>query len=110
MTLLFLSIVTILLLAFCITIYFSSEFYRQEEYKTRLRQEALTAATVLFNKEEISPDILKLLAKNQMTVLNKEEIVILNSNNEIIYQSGLENSIIEESIIKDIKIQKEVFW
>lgn len=110
MTLLFLSIVTILLLAFCFTIYYLSEFYRQEEYKTRLRQEALTAATVLFNKEEISPDILKLLAKNQMTVLNKEEIVILNSKNEIIYQSGFKNYIIEESIIKDINTQKEVFW
>ena len=110
MTLLFLSIVTILLLAFCITIYFLSEIYRQEEYKTRLRQEALTAATVLFNKEEINLDLLKLLARNQMTVLNKEEIVILNNKDEIIYQSGFENSVLERTIIQDIKNKKEVFW
>ena len=110
MTMLFLSIVTILLLAFCITIYFLSEVYRQKEYKTRLRQEALTAATVLFNKEEVSPDLLKLLARNQMTVLNKEEIIILNNKNEIIYQSGLENSDIKKSIITDIKSKKELFW
>ncbi|MBC7616306.1 MAG: HAMP domain-containing histidine kinase [Pedobacter sp.] len=110
MTMLFLSIVTILLLAFCITIYFLSEIYRQKEYKTRLRQEALTAATVLFNKEEVSPDLLKLLARNQMTVLNKEEIIILNNKNEIIYQSGLENSNIKKYIITDIKSKKELFW
>ena len=110
MTMLFLSIVTILLLAFCITIYFLSEIYRQKEYKTRLRQEALTAATVLFSKEEVSPDLLKLLARNQMTVLNKEEIIILNNKNEIIYQSGLENSDIKKSIITDIKSKKELFW
>jgi signal transduction histidine kinase len=110
MTLLFLSIVTILLLAFCTTIYFLSEIYRQEEYKTRLRQEALTAATVLFNKDEISLDLLKLLARNQMTVLNKEEIVILNNKDEIIYQIGFKNSIIENSIIKNIKRRKELFW
>jgi signal transduction histidine kinase len=110
MTLLFLSIVTILLLAFCSTIYFLSEFYRQEEYKTRLRQEAQTAATVLFNKEEISFDILKLLDKNQMTVLNKEEIVILNNQGEITYQSGFENFVIRKTIIEDIKSNKELFW
>ena len=110
MTLLFLSIVTILLFTFCITIYFLSEIYRQEEYKTRLRQEALTAATVLFNKEEISPDLLKLLARNQMTVLNKEEIVILNNKDEIIYQNDFENFVIEKSTIKNIKSKGEVFW
>ncbi len=110
MTLLFLSIVTILLLAFCITIYFLSEIHRQNEYKTRLRQEALTAATVLFNKEEVSPDLLQLLARNQMTALNKEEIVILNNRNKVIYQSGFENIDIEESIIIAIKTETELFW
>jgi len=110
MTLLFLSIVTILLFTFCITIYFLSEIYRQEEYKTRLRQEALTAATVLFNKEEISPDLLKLLARNQMTVLNKEEIVILDNKDQILYQNDFENFVIDKSIIKNIKSKGEVFW
>ena len=110
MTLLFLSIVTILLLIFCTTIYFLSEIYRREEFKTRLRREALTAATVLFNKEEISLDLLKLLARNQMTVLNKEEIVILNNKDEIRYQIGFKNFVIEKSIIEDVKKQKELFW
>lgn len=110
MTLLFLSIVTILLLAFCVTIYFLSEIYREEEYKTRLRQEALTTATVLFNKEEISLDLLQLLAKNQMTVLNREQIVILNNRDEVIYQSGIEKAIVDSSIIKGIKSKKELFW
>ena len=110
MTVLFLSIVTILLLVFCTTIYFLSEIYRQKEYKTRLRQDALTAATVLFNKEEISPDLLKLLARNQMTALNKEEIVILNNKDEVIYHSGFKNYNIEKSIINDIKTEKELFW
>jgi signal transduction histidine kinase len=110
MTLLFLSIVTVLLLAFCTTIYFLSEIHRRNEYETRLRQEALTAATVLFNKEEISPDLLKLLARNQMTVLNKEEIVILDPKDKIIYQSGPENTGIQQSIIEEIKASKEFFW
>lgn len=110
MTMLFSSIVTVLLIAFCVVIYFLSEIHRQTEYKTRLRQEALTAATILFNNEEVSPDLLKLLARNQMTALNKEEIVLFNTNNQIIYKSGLENNQIKENIINDIRENKEKFW
>ena len=83
MAILFLSIVSVLLIAFCFAIYFLSEIYRQTEYKTRLRQEALTAATILFNNEEVSPDLFKLLARKQMTALNKEEIALFNNKNEI---------------------------
>ncbi len=110
MTLLFLSIVTILLFAFCTAIYFESEIYRQQEYKTRLRQEAITAATILFKKEEISPDLLKLLAKNQMTVLNQEEIVIYNQKNQIIYQNSQKKDLISPQTLSKIRQQKELFW
>ena len=88
MTLLFLSIVAVLLIIFCTAIYFEGEIYRQREYKTRLRQEALTAATIIFNKKEISPDLLKLLDKNNFTALIQEEIAIYNAENQLIYESG----------------------
>lgn len=110
MTMLFLGIVTILLLVFCSAIYFLSEVHRHSEYKTRLRQEALTAATILFNKKEISPDLLKLLTKNEMTALNKEEIILFNSDNQVVYKSSSLNKKIEKSIIDDIRLNKEFFW
>jgi signal transduction histidine kinase len=110
MTILFSGIVTVLLIVFCNIIYFSSEIYRHTEYKTRLRQEALTAATILFNKEEVSPDLLKLLARNQMTTLNKEEIVLFNTKNQIIYKSDIENEPIKTNILDDIRANKEKFW
>lgn len=110
MTMLFIGIVTILLLVFCSAIYVLSEMHRHSEYKTRLRQEALTAATILFNKKEISPDILKLLTKNEMTALNKEEIILFNSNNQVIYKSSSVNKEIEKRTIDDIRLNKEFFW
>ncbi len=110
MTMLFFSIIAILLLAFCTTIYFLSEIHRKKEYQVRLRQEAQVAATVLFNKEEVSLNLLKLLARNQMTVLNKEEIAILNNKNQIIYQSGKAAHTLEKSIVSEIKSKKEFFW
>ena len=110
MTMLFSGIVTVLLIVFCVLIYFLSDIYRHTEYKTSLRQEALTAATILFNNEEVSPDLLTLLARNQMTKLNKEEIVLFNTKNQIIYKSGIENTQINTSILNEIRDNKEKFW
>ena len=110
LTLLFLGIVSILLIAFCAAIYFEGEFYRQNEYKTRLRQEALAVATILFNKAEISPDLLKLLNRNHMTVLNQEEVVIYNTNNKIVFESGTQNPKVSPQILNLIRQKRELFW
>ena len=110
LTLLFLAIVSILLVAFCAAIYFEGELYRQREYKTRLRQEALTAATILFNKAEIRPDLLKLLNRNHMTVLNQEEIVIYDTNNKIVFESGTQNPKVSAETLGQIRQQSELFW
>ncbi|MRX47901.1 HAMP domain-containing sensor histidine kinase [Pedobacter puniceum] len=110
MTVLFLSIVTVLLLVFCVTIYFLSDVYRQSEFETRLKREALTAATIVFNKEEVSPDLLKILSRNQMTALSKENIVIFNAQDKVIYQSGLKSNIYTPAKLQEIKRNEEVFW
>jgi signal transduction histidine kinase len=110
MTVLFLSIVTILLLVFCVTIYILSEVYRRSEFETRLKREALTAATILFNKEEVSPDLLKVLTRNQMTALSKENVVILDNSDDLIYQSGLKNNNYTPEKLQEIKNKAEAFW
>lgn len=110
MTVLFLGIFSILLLIFSAIIYFESEIYRQEEYKTRLRQEALTAATIIFNKNEISPDLLKLLDKNNVTALNQEEIIIYDVDNKVIYESGSDLPNLKHEILSKIRAKKELFW
>ena len=85
LTLLFTGIVSTLLMIFCVAIYLQNEFHRQIEFKNRLREEARTSADILFGKDDVSPDLLKLMDKNQMTVLSEEEIVrskIVQSNIE----------------------------
>jgi signal transduction histidine kinase len=110
MTLLFLGVVSVLLLAFCAAIFFEGEIYRQQEYKSRLRQEAFTAATVLFDKQEISPDLLKLLDKKHITALNEEEIIIYDFQNKIVYESGSDNLIVDTKTLSQIRAKKEYFW
>lgn len=110
MAVLFLGIFSILLLIFSAVIYFESEVYRQKEYKTRLRQEALTAATIIFNKKEISPDLLKLLDKNNVTALNQEEIIIYDIDDKVIYESGSDSPNLKHELLTQIREEKELFW
>lgn len=110
MTVLFFGIFSLLLLVFCAVIYFESEIYRQQEYKARLRQEALLAATIIFNKNEISPDLLKLLDKNNVTALNQEEIIIYDVDNKVIYESGSDSPNLKHEILNQIREEKEFFW
>jgi signal transduction histidine kinase len=108
LTLLFSSIVSTLLLIFCLVIYLENEFNRQQEFKARLREEALTSAEILFGKEEISPDLLKLLDKNQMTVLTQEEIVVYNSRDKLVYESGTDYLTVQPEIFNQIRQKKEL--
>lgn len=110
MTVLFLGIFSVLLLIFSAVIYLESEIYRQKEYKTRLRQEALTAATIIFNKKEISPDLLKLLDKNNVTALNQEEIIIYDIDDKVIYESGSDSPNLQHDLLNQIREEKELFW
>jgi signal transduction histidine kinase len=110
MTLLFMSIVSLLFFIFCWVIYFESEIYRQKEYQTRLRQEAYTAATILFGKESNKAELMKQMAKNHMTVLNKENIQIYNHNNKVIYQSGPFIKPLRTQVLNQIRQANEYFW
>ena len=110
LTLLFTGIVSTLLLAFCVAIYLQNEFHRKREFQNRLREEARTSAEILFGKDEISPDLLKLMDKNQMTVLSEEETVIYDAADKIVYESGTDYLDIQPDILRKIRQEKEVFF
>jgi len=110
LTLLFTAIVSTLLLLFGMVLYFVSGTYRQREYHERLRAEATTSAELLFGRQAISPDVFKLLDKNQMTVLNEEEIVIYNYKNEIVYESGTDYIDVSPARLNQIRLEGDVYW
>ncbi|WP_019987893.1 HAMP domain-containing sensor histidine kinase [Rudanella lutea] len=110
LALLFTAVVSLLLLIFCLLIYTVAERFRQREYKERLREEALTSVELLFGKETINPDLFKLLDRNQMTVLNQEEIIIYNHRNQIIYESGSDYLDVSKHQLDQIRLKGELFW
>jgi signal transduction histidine kinase len=110
LTLLFTLIVSLSLLLFCGTIYFFAERYRQQEFEERLREEALTSAELLFGRETISPELYKLLDRNQMTVLTQEEIIIYDARNRIAYESGTDYLNVSREVLNRVRLEGEVYW
>ena len=110
-TLLFTAIVSLLLGVFCAIIYFEARYHQQQEFRERLRKEAITSATLLANKSLISPELFKQLTANQITALTDEELVILGERNQEIYESGSSLlNLIEDSHLEAIESDQEHFW
>lgn len=110
LTLLFTTIVSALLLLFGVVLYLLSEKYRQREYHDRLRAEATTSAELMFGQQAISPEVFKLLDKNQMTVLTQEEIIIYDYKNEIVYESGTDYIDVSPARLNQIRLDGDVYW
>lgn len=110
LTYLFTLLVATLLLLFCLTIYLLSARYRKNEFYNRLRAEAFTSVELLFGSETISPELFKLLDRNQLTVLYGEEIIIYNYLNKIVYESGTDYLAVKETLLNQVRLEKEVYF
>jgi signal transduction histidine kinase len=110
LTLWFTGLVSALLLVFCVVLYIVAERHRAREYRERLREEALTSVELLFGRETISPDLLKFLDLNHMTVLNEEEIIIYDYKNKIRYESGTDYLDVDRATLDRVRLENEVYW
>lgn len=110
-TFLFTGIVSLLLGIFCLVIYFEAEFHQSREFNERLRKETITSATFILSKDLLSPELFKQLTKRQITTLTNEELVILDLNGNVNYESGntLSGSL-SKDILQIIKQEGEYFW
>jgi signal transduction histidine kinase len=110
LTLLFTLLVATLLLFFCLSIYYFSSLHRRNEFSSRLRAEAYTSVELLFGKQTISPELFKLLDRNQITVLYEEEIIIYNYLNQIVYESGTDYLDVDKALLDRVRLEKEVYF
>lgn len=106
---LFTGIVSVLLAIFCVLIYLFAEQHRQTIFRNRLRSEAMTAGHLLYGLDRVSPALYKLMDKNQLTVLPQEEIVIYDSTNQLVYESGTDHLTFSAATLKRVRQNKEVY-
>lgn len=86
-----------------------SEF-RKDEFKERLKEEALTTIKLLVEVKEVDEDILKIIDQNTINQLYNEKTLIFNKHHTLIY-SSLDNMKIQWSTtdFEFLKKNKEFF-
>jgi len=109
LTLLFSGIVSVSLGIFCLFIYVIAEQHRQREFQGRLRAEAMMAGHMLLGEESVSPSLYKLMDKNELTVLPKEEIIIYTNNYQLFYESGTDYVSISRKVMDRVRRAHEVY-
>lgn len=105
----FTALVAALLLAFALTIYFTSSETREEEYYKTLKQEAATKANLLLDTK-IAPNVLQLIYKNAPNALFQEEVAIYDTTFDLLYHDAVEIDKVKETkgMIDSIVSLKEI--
>lgn len=97
-------IVVTLLLVFTTGIYYFSSTFRKIEFHKRLKDRANTTAQLLLNVEEVDEELLKIIDRNSLALM-QEEIYMIDSTNSQRY-SNVEGSIYYNLYVLD-KIRED---
>ncbi|MES2732169.1 MAG: HAMP domain-containing sensor histidine kinase [Bacteroidota bacterium] len=68
-------------------VYYSSSFFRQDDFYTRLEDKAKTTARLLVEVNEVDSNLLRILNRNDLTTLPKEQVTVYNYLNQVVYAS-----------------------
>lgn len=83
----FFVIVTVVLTAICIAVYFLSASYRETDFYRRLRNRAINTAKILVEVKEVNADLLRRIERNNPASLPNQYIVIFDNQYQLLYAS-----------------------
>ena len=111
LTVRFILVFTVLWIAGALTIYWSFADFRKEEFYQRLHTKAITAAKLLIEVEEVDALLLKKIESANTFKLPGERLTIYDFNNEEIFTTDSEDSIIVDiDRFNEIRINGDVQW
>lgn len=87
LTINFSGIVIVILAVSYLSVYFSSESYRHEEFVSRLNEKASTTSDLYFTVDEVDSALLKLIDSKKRDLLFQENVLIFDPNFNRLYQS-----------------------
>lgn len=107
----FIAIFALILFAASEAIFYFSSDYREEEFHSRLVNKANTTATLLLEVDEVSIDLLRIIAAKDAGTLPSENITIYNFQNDILYTTDTANKMhISPELIDRVRLEKEVSY
>ena len=112
-TVLFTLVVSSILLVVCSTIYFITDINRDQSFKTRLRNRALSTADLLLKVEGIDSGLLKKIDETTRISIQEKSVVVYNSQNEESYiytDQGIEPVRAIKSILDKVGTQGELYY
>ncbi|MEJ7646533.1 MAG: ATP-binding protein [Chryseolinea sp.] len=109
LTLIFFSIVTVVLTVMAISTYYFSSQFRKQDFVQRLKNRAINVARVLTQVEEVDADLLKRMERNNPASLTNQYIVVFNYRNEELYRSeGTRTILVDAVMLSRIRNTSEV--
>ncbi|GAB3705564.1 HAMP domain-containing sensor histidine kinase [Spirosoma flavus] len=104
----FVGVVAAILLLFSLVVFATAEYFRQRDFYLRLSDKAKTIARLYLDEEEIDTRLLRIIERNNLTALPKEQINIYDQQGKMVY-STQSSSIVGTDIIKRIRQKREIF-
>jgi signal transduction histidine kinase len=110
-TLTFFWIVTVILTAITVSIYYFSANYREIDFYRRLKNRAINTAKILTEVKEVNAELLRRMERNNPASLPNQYIAIYNYKNEELYSSDGSNPIpMDTSLLNSIRLNNEVVY
>lgn len=102
-------IVSSIIILFSAGVYYFSASYREAEFYSRLREKALTTAHLLIKVDEVSLNLLKIIARNTGIAMYEQQVVVYADNDTLLYSSTDSSSFeFTQELIHQVRLEKEV--
>lgn len=108
LTLLFALLVASIMLVFSFSVYYLYNQYREQEFRKRLRDKALTTVRLFEDVGGITEELLHDISRNDLTTMYKEEITVYDAHNQVVYDSGEEPYHINANFLNQVRQGKDV--
>ena len=109
LTLRFILITAIIFLLASVLIYYLSAEYRQEDFYTRLHNNANNTAKLLIDVDEVDSELLRRIERDNPFRLPSERIIVYNYRDTVLFSTDEDNIInVDTALLDRIRIQDEL--
>ena len=112
-TILFTILVTGILLLLCVSIFYFSELNRENEFRKRLRNRAITTVSLLIKVPGIDKHLLKKIDESTLVSLEQKSVTVYDQFGKQLYQYTDDNTaqaIVNKEMINQVKEDGELYF
>ena len=109
LTLIFFSIVIVVLTSVSVSVYLGSAKFRKEDYYRRLRNRAVNTAKLLVEVTEINAELIRRMEQNNPASLPNQYIVIFGQDGSELYRSDSSQRIpVDSTLLSRIRVKRQI--